>query len=193
MIEQGALLWTPSPERVASSPMRKFMDWVETRRGLDFAGDYEKLRRWSVEQLEQFWGDCWDYFAIASETPYDRVLSPDAVWFAGARVNFAEHLLRPGSPEETALIHSAELRPVAELSRGELRRQVRILATRLRELGIGPGDRVVSYMPNIAETAIAFLATSAVGAVWSSAAPEFGVQTVLDRFGQIEPDRKSVV
>ncbi len=191
MIEQGAVLWTPSPERAASSHMSKFMKWVENRRGLDFAGDYEQLRRWSVERLEEFWGDCWDYFGLECASPNRQVLSPGdspgRAWFAGSAVNFAQQLLRPGAEDEPALIHLSEFRPAAEMSRGALRSKVRILATQLRGLGIRPGDRVVSYMPNIAETVIAFLATSALGAIWSSAAPEFGVQTVLDRFGQIEP------
>ncbi|HXG29135.1 MAG TPA: acetoacetate--CoA ligase [Nevskiales bacterium] len=190
-VKEGDLLWTPSPERVAGSAMMHFMRWVERERGLRFDGDYETLRRWSVDHLEEFWGDCWRYFDVMSDTPFCSVLSssamPGATWFEGATINYAEHLLRPGAADETAIVHLSELREAAGTSREALRAAVRIMASRLRELGIGPGDRVVSYMPNVIETVIAFLATAAVGAVWSSAAPEFGVQTVLDRFAQIEP------
>lgn len=190
-IQEGELLWTPPAERVARSHMTAFMRWVESERGLHFGGDYERLRCWSVEHLEDFWEDCWRYFEVCTESPYTQVLGskemPGAAWFEGARINFAEHLLRPGHGDEAAIVHLSETRPARSLSRLDLRRAVRTLATRLRALGIGPGDRVVSYMPNVVETAIAFLATSAIGAIWSSAAPEFGVQTVLDRFSQIAP------
>ena len=114
---------------------------------------------------------------------------PGAKWFEGSRVNFAEHVLRAErtKPDSTAIQHLSELRPLARMSWQELGRQVRILAMQLRAMGIEPGDRVVSYMPNLPETVIAMLATASVGAIWSSAAPEFGVKTVLDRFTQIEP------
>lgn len=190
-IKEGELLWTPPPERVEQSHMVSFMRWIERERGLRIDGDYETLRRWSVSHLEDFWGDCWRYFDILSDAPYTTVLSdrqmPGAAWFPGARVNFAEHLLRHGEADETAIVHLTETRTATSMSRAELRRAVRILATQLRALGIGPGDCVASYMPNVVETSVAFLATAAIGAVWSSAAPEFGVQTVLDRFSQIQP------
>ena len=146
-----------------------------------------------MNEIEAFWGAVWDYFDVQSSTPYQAVLSErrmrGAKWFEGSRLNYAEHLLRheAEAPERIALHHLSELRPLARMSVAELGGQVRRLATALRELGIGPGDRVVSYLPNIAETAVAMMATMAVGAVWSSAAPEFGVQTVVDRFAQIEP------
>ncbi|HXD55574.1 MAG TPA: acetoacetate--CoA ligase, partial [Solirubrobacteraceae bacterium] len=123
--------------------------------------------------------------------PYERVLAssqmPGAQWFTGARLNYAENLLSGHGDDEIAVIHSSELRELGELSWGELRAQVAAAAAGLRELGIGPGDRVVAYMPNIPETLIAFLATASLGAIWSSAAPEFGAQSVIDRFAQIEP------
>lgn len=189
--EEGELLWAPSPDRIDRSHMMAFMRWVEHARGLRFNDDYESLRRWSVEHLDDFWGDCWRYFGVMSDTPYRQVLNdaamPDVQWFEGARVNYAEHLLRPGDADEIAVVHLSEVREAASLSRAQLRHAVTTMALRLREFGIEPGDRVVSYMPNIVETTIAFLATAAIGAVWSSAAPEFGAKTVLDRFSQIEP------
>jgi acetoacetyl-CoA synthetase len=169
------------------------MRWLSSARGLDFA-DYEALRTWSVSEIEAFWASVWDYFAVESSSPYLRVLDrramPGAKWFEGSLVNYAEHLLRHevrASADETAFYYASEDRPVAKLSWRELGRQVRIVATQLRRLGVAPGDRVVAYMPNAPETAVAMIATIAIGAVWSSAAPEFGVKTVTERFAQIEP------
>jgi len=192
-VTEGELLWTPDPHWAASSAVARFMRRAGERRGRTFA-DYEALRRWSVTDLDGFWAEVWDFFDVASSSPYECVLSerrmPGAVWFPGARVNYAEHMLRHeanAAPGETAIVHSSELRPLARMSWQELGAAVRVLATRLRALGVRPGDRVASYMPTVPESAIAMLATIAIGAVWSSAAPEFGARTVIDRFAQIEP------
>src|SRR3954465_9667414 len=112
---------------------------------------------------------------------------PGAEWFPGSRLNYTEHLFRGARAGETAIVHASELRPLAELSWDELEGQVSAVANGLRGLGVEKGDRVVAYMPNIAETVVAFLACAAIGATWSSCAPEFGVPTVVDRFKQIEP------
>ncbi|APH72993.1 acetoacetate--CoA ligase [Aquibium oceanicum] len=191
-VREGDLIWKGDEAfRTASNPAR-FMDWLRRERGLDFAS-YEAMLDWSTNEIEAFWAAIWDYFGIISETHYDCVLEartmPGASWFPGSRVNYAEHILRRENdhPERTVFHHLSESRPLAEMSWGELGSRVRILATRLRERGVGPGDRVVSYMPNVPETIIAMLATTAIGAIWSSAAPEFGVKTVADRFSQIEP------
>ncbi|MBV8368326.1 MAG: acetoacetate--CoA ligase [Candidatus Eremiobacteraeota bacterium] len=190
---EGELLWTPDPAVAAESTVARFMQWLAENRRLTFA-TYEELRRWSVSDLEGFWGAVWDFFGVESAAPYERVLSartmPGAAWFEGSRVNYAEHTLRherSAAPDEAALVHGSELRPLAEMTWRELGGAVRVLATQLRALGIRPGERVAAYMPNIPETAVAMLATTAVGAVWSSAAPEFGARTVIDRFAQIEP------
>jgi acetoacetyl-CoA synthetase len=192
-MREGTLLWTPPADRFANSHLARFTKWVEQRRGEKFA-DYDALWRWSVSDLEGFWGSVWQYFDVISETPYRQaVFGPGMLenhWFEDARVNYAEHALRyeeRAKPDEVAFRHSSELRPWASLHWNELGAGVRKLATRLRALGIRPGDRVVSYMPNIPETVIAMLATAAVGAIWSSAAPEFGVKAVIERFGQIAP------
>lgn len=193
MSSEGRLLWTPSEAFAQGSEMAKYMRWLKAERGLDFA-NYELMRRWSVDRLEDFWSSMWDYFQIHSVVPFQRVLDtrnmPGCKWFEGSRVNYAEHLLRAevDAPTDKVAIHYASERaPLSTMTWRELGRQVRVLATQLRALGIQPGDRVVSYLPNIPETVIAVLATASVGAVWSSSAPEFGVTTVIDRFAQIEP------
>jgi len=192
MVKEGELLWTPRPEFAQNSGIARYLRWLAAERGVLLA-DYDALWRWSVDQTEAFWASIWDYFGVISETPYTRVLDrremPGNQWFEGSRVNYAEHLLRH---EETLAAqpvfhHLTESRELAQMNWVELGRQVRILATQLRAMGIGPGDRVVSYMPNVPETAIAMMATVAIGAIWSSAAPEFGVKTVIERFSQIEP------
>jgi acetoacetyl-CoA synthetase len=190
---EGELLWTPDPAAAADTTVARFMGWLAAERGRAFAS-YEELRRWSVTDLDGFWAAVWEFFDVQSSQPYQRVLSsramPGAVWFEGSRVNYAEHLLRherDAAPGETAIVHGSEVRPLATMSWHELGGAVRVLATQLRALGVRPGDRVVAYMPNIPETVIAMLAATAVGAVWASAAPEFGARTVIDRFAQIEP------
>jgi acetoacetyl-CoA synthetase len=169
------------------------MRWLGEKRGVSHSS-YDTLWRWSVSEPEEFWKSIWDYFEVRSAAPYKQVLDkremPGCKWFEGSRVNYAEHLLRheeSAAPGEVVFHHLTEVRPRATMSWQELGRQVRIVATQLRDMGVKPGDRVVSYMPNIPETAVAMLATVAIGAIWSSAAPEFGVKTVVDRFVQIAP------
>jgi acetoacetyl-CoA synthetase len=190
---EGQLLWTPDATTVERSHVMRFIAWLERERGLTFA-DYEALRQWSVSDLEGFWSAIWAFYDVKSERPYDRIIEgremPGARWFVGSRVNFAEHMLRHervAAPDEAVFLHSSETRPLARMTWHELGDAVRTFATSLRELGIVPGDRVVAYMPNIPETAIAMLAVTAIGAIWSAAAPEFGARTVIDRFAQIEP------
>ena len=193
MVKEGQLLWTPSTKFAKDSNLSRYMEWLHTS-GRHSAKDYDALWQWSVSDLEGFWSSIWDYFEVRSDTPYQRVLGGGkmmgAKWFEGSRVNYAEHLLRyeaRAKDDEVVFHHLSEARPLAAMTWHELGRQVRIVATQLRAMGIVPGDRVVSYMPNVPETAIAMMATVAVGAVWSSAAPEFGVKTVIERFAQISP------
>lgn len=187
------VLWQPPESFVARSYLTHFRNWLAAEHGLRFA-DYGALWQWSVDETEVFWRAVWDYFGVISSTPYRTVLSergmPGARWFEGSLVNYAEHVLRHeavAQPNKTAFFHATESRPVARISWQELGHKVRALATRLRALGVRPGDRIVSYMPNVPETAIAMLATTAIGAVWAAASPEFGARTVIDRFAQIEP------
>jgi len=193
MVEEGELLWTPRPDFAAGSNLARFQRWLLERRGLD-TPDYADLWRWSVAEPEAFWSAIWEYFEIRHDGSYSRAMSSldmqGVRWFEGARVNYAEHLLRHESrapPDAVVFHHLAENRPLATLSWQALGDGVRILATQLRALGVQPGDRVVSYLPNIVETAIAMMATVSIGAVWSSAAIEFGVRTVVERFAQIAP------
>jgi acetoacetyl-CoA synthetase len=187
-------LWMPSAELVQGARMTDFMEWVGERHGRRFA-DYSELWEWSTEDIEQFWGDIWEYCGVRASTLYEQVLAsremPGARWFEGARLNYAENmLLRDRDPEETAVLHTSELRhqsSPAQLSWGELSEQVAAVASGLRSLGVRRGDRVAAYMPNIPETLVAFLATVSLGAIWSCAAPEFGARSVIDRFAQIEP------
>lgn len=192
-ITEGQLLWTPTPERVAASDMAGFMAWLEAGHRAQ-ADDYDTLWRWSIECPEDFWAALWEFYGVRASRPYDRIMDvPDkdmvgTRWFPGAHLNYAEHILRANADRTaTAIHHLTETRALASLSYGELFRQVRIVAQRLRALGVKPGDRVASYLPNLAETVVAMLATVAVGAVWAAAAPEFGVNTAVDRFSQIEP------
>jgi acetoacetyl-CoA synthetase len=191
MSDRGVKLWTPSSEAIERSNMTAYMRWLEAERGLEFGGDYHAMWRWSVTELEEFWGSIWEYFDVRASAPYERVLAsremPGAEWFSGARLNYAENLLAGKPPERLALQHASELRELDSLTWDELREQVARVASALRALGIEPGDRIVAYMPNVPETLIAFLATASIGAIWSSCSPDFGAGSVVDRFAQIEP------
>jgi acetoacetyl-CoA synthetase len=176
------LLWEPPPELVERAVMTRFM----REHGYD---DYDALWRWSVDDLEGFWGAVWEFFGV--EGGYERALGspamPGAEWFPGAQVSYPEHLFRGKDPAAVAIVHASELREQVELTWGELREQVARIAGGLRELGVGRGDRVAAYMPNIPEAVAAFLATASLGAVWSSCSPDFGARSVIERFAQIEP------
>ena len=183
------LLWLPSAAQVETCNLTRYVRWLEAEHGLRFAG-YDELWHWSVTDLDGFWGSIAEYFGVQFHKPPERVLAsrsmPGAEWFPGATLNYAEPALdRTGN--ETALICRSETGTRRELSRDDLRREVAAARAGLRRLGVGPGDRVVAYLPNSAEAAIAFLATASLGAIWSSCPPEFGVDSVLDRFRQIEP------
>jgi len=184
------VLWTPSQERIERANLTRYARWLGETRGLEF-DDYQELWQWSVDELELFWDSIVEYFEVRFEEPPERVLGrssmPGAEWFPGARINYAEHIFRDRDPAEVSLRHASELRSSGEWTWGELRAQTAAVADGLRALGVGPGDRVAAYMPNIPETVAAFLACASIGAVWSSAAPEFGARSVIDRFSQIEP------
>ena len=183
---EGQLLWEPSAEERERARLTDYMRWL----GHGFE-TYDELWRWSVEDLEGFWGSLWGYFDVKASQPYERVLGsremPGAEWFPGAELSYAEHIFRVAGGDRPAIVHASESREPAEVSWEELRQQVGRIAAGLRGLGVERGDRVVAYMPNIPETVAAFLACASIGATWSSAAPEFGAPTVIDRFKQIEP------
>ena len=185
-----ALLWTPTPERITRSQLRRYMDWLAKERGYTFP-DYDALYRWSVTEVEDFWASLWDYFEIRAHKPYTKILGkrsmPGAEWFTGAELNFADQVFRHATDKKPAILYAAEQAPLQEMSWQALRGQVGAMAAHLRQLGIRRGDRVVAYAPNTPETIVAFLAVISIGAVWSVCAPDMGLTAVLDRFRQIEP------
>jgi acetoacetyl-CoA synthetase len=184
------VLWTPSPERIERATLTRYSAWLEERRGLKFDG-YHDLWRWSVFDLEAFWGSLVEFFGVRFSEGGERVLGSDAMpgasWFPGSRLSYAEHVFANKDPDALALQHASESRALAGVTWGELREQTAAIAAGLQALGVGSGDRVAAYMPNIPETVAALMACASLGAVWSSAAPEFGARSVIDRFSQIEP------
>jgi acetoacetyl-CoA synthetase len=186
----GKLLWKPSEERIKNSNMYHFISFVNKRHQQNFT-DYDALYAWSVSRLGDFWAAVWDFVGIKESKRYDAVLDddrkmPGAKWFSGARLNFAENLLRYRD-DSIALIFKSEDHPTRRMTYAELYDEVARLAKGLRASGVGPGDRVAGFMPNMPETVIAMLAATSIGAVWSSCSPDFGIKGVLDRFGQIKP------
>ena len=184
------IVWTPSPERIASATITRYREWLNETRGLSLE-NYADLWQWSVDELEEFWASIWAFFEVEASAPYERVLTtrdmPGADWFPGARLSYAEHVLRGRAEDDVAIRHASELRPLGEWTWGELRARAGAVAGALREAGVVAGDRVAAYLPNIPETVAAFLGCASIGATWSSCAPEFGVRSVVDRFAQIEP------
>jgi acetoacetyl-CoA synthetase len=184
------LLWQPSPERIAAAQLTAFARRAAERRGAGFA-DYEALWRWSVDEPRAFWAELWDFCGVVASRGFDEVVDdpgrlPGARWFSGARLNFAENLLRRADAAP-AIVFRDESGARRELSFAELRRTVARLARGLAALGVGPGDRVAAFLPNLPETAIAMLAAASLGAIFSSCSPDFGVDGAFDRFGQIAP------
>jgi acetoacetyl-CoA synthetase len=183
-------LWTPSAERVERATITRYMRWLAEAHGLEF-DSYDELWRWSVEDLEGFWSSIVERFGVHMELRPGRVLGrstmPGADWYPGSRLSYAEHIFAGKDPGTVAIRHASELRPLGEWTWAELRAQTAAIAAGLRALGVEAGDRVAAYMPNVPEAVAAFLATASIGAIWSSAAPEFGARSVVDRFSQIEP------
>ena len=182
--------WRPSEERIALAGITRFARWAGERYGAP-NGDYHTLHRWSVERPAAFWDALWDFTEVIAARKGDRVLvhaerMPGAFWFPDARLNYAENLLRRRD-DATALIFRGEDRVRGELSFAALHDRVSVFAQALRAAGVRPGDRVAGYLPNVPEAIIAMLASASIGALWSSCSPDFGVQGVVDRFGQIEP------
>ena len=187
---QGEVLWEPSNEVIQEANITAYMQWLEKEKGLVF-DTYGQLWQWSVNEIENFWQSLWEFFKIEASQPYDQVLPerkmPRADWFPGAKLNYAQHVFRNISDEWPALIFQSETQPLTEVSWKHLRQNVAGVAAGLRRLGVQRGDRVVSVMPNIPQTVIAFLACASIGAIWSSCSPDFGLRSIADRFKQIEP------
>lgn len=186
-------LWSPSAAQIEAAGMTRFIRWSEQRNRQRFAS-YPAIHAWSVSESEDFWRALWDYCGVQASARGDAVLVDgdsmlEARWFPEARLNYAENLLRHFGPDDCAdaLVFRGEDKVASRLSRAELVAAVSRFAQALRAQGVGEGDRVAGYLPNLPEAMVAMLATASLGAIWSSASPDFGVQGVVDRFGQIEP------
>ncbi|SEP75964.1 acetoacetyl-CoA synthetase [Hyunsoonleella jejuensis] len=183
-------LWEGSHTFKSKSNLYAYIKWLEDKRDLKFA-NYHELWQWSTDNVEDFWESVWYYFKIKSHTPYSKVLStynmPNCKWFEGATLNYAEHIFRASKPKETAIFFSSESGVYQEISWHELEQKVAAMATYLRSLGVSKGDRVVAFLPNVPEATICFLAANALGAIWSSTSPDFGTESVVNRFAQIKP------
>jgi acetoacetyl-CoA synthetase len=193
--ERGRLLWEPPADVRQRSRIGRYVRWLEDERSLAFDG-YDDLWRWSVGDLDAFWRSIWDHFQLDSPTPVGAALAdgrmPGARWFPGVALNYAAHALR-SEPDGPAIVARSQSRGRAEVSIVDLRDQVARCRAGLARLGVGRGDRVAAYLPNIPETVVAFLAAASLGAIWSSCAPEFGTRSVVDRLRQIEPSVLLVV
>ena len=184
------MLWQPSPERIADANLTRFAALVRERHGLS-AVDYAALHRWSIEDRAAFWTAIWEYGAVIGDRGDGPALvdgdrMQGAKWFPGARLNFAENLLRRRD-DAPGIVFRGEDRVRLSLSFRQLHDAVSMVEQALRAAGVAQGDRVAGYLPNMPEAVIAMLATAGIGAIWSSASPDFGVQGVVDRFGQIAP------
>jgi acetoacetyl-CoA synthetase len=186
----GTVLWEPSEERVRRAAITRYAGWLQETRGVR-AATYDDLWRWSVDDLEGFWASIWEYFDVQASAPPERALGsramPGAQWFPGAKLSHPRHIFRGRDDDAVAIRHASELRELDQWTWGELRERTAAIAGGLRALGVGPGDRVAAYLPNIPETIASFLACASLGAVWSSCSPDFGARSVVDRFAQIEP------
>jgi len=185
-----APLWQPNETAAASVNIVHYQNWLKTKHNLHFH-TYSELWQWSVNHPANFWESLWQYFDILHHTPYRQVMSdapmPDTKWFEDSTLNYAEHIFKNYSDERPAILFASENTPLTTISWASLRQQVAALSAWMRQQGIGKGDRVVAFLPNIPEATVAFLATCSIGAVWSSCSPDFGVSSVVDRFLQIEP------
>ena len=184
------LLWQPKPEQIEQANLTRFRHFVNQKHGIELA-DYPALYQWSIDQPEAFWCAVWEESGVIAETRGETVLKdgnkmPGARWFPQARLNFAQNLLRRRDDSD-ALIFRGEDKVQRRVSHRELYNHVSRVAQALKAAGIGQGDRIAAYLPNMPETIIVMLAASSLGAIWSSCSPDFGVNGVVDRFGQIEP------
>jgi len=183
-------LWEGSEHFKTSSHLKKYMNWLQEKHNLSF-NSYHNLWQWSINNLEDFWESIWDYFSIKSHSPYSKVLSsytmPNCKWFEGATLNYAEHIFRNANPNKTALWFSNESGQNYAMSWQELETKVASMVTYLKSIGITKGDCIVAYLPNLPEATITFLAVNAIGAIWSSTSPDFGSESVINRFKQIKP------
>lgn len=184
------LRWTPSSNQRQATNLTRYLDWLRAEYSLDFQ-DYDSVWNWSISEVDAFWESLVRYFDVRFHTPYTRVRSaepmPHTRWFVEGTLNYAEHVFRNETIDRPALLFQSEQEPLTEISWAELRQQTAALAGYLRSVGVGKGDRVVGFLPNCPEATVALLATMSLGAVWSSASPDFGAGSVADRFAQVQP------
>jgi acetoacetyl-CoA synthetase len=189
-MESSHLLWTPSEKFKTESNLNKYLAWLKLNKGLLFS-DYSDLWKWSVNHIPDFWESLWQYFNILYDGSYHQVLNGDAMphteWFHGARLNYAEHIFRNANNSHPAIVYKSESSPIKTISWDELHDQTASLQDFMKHKGVIPGDRVVAYMPCIPEASVALLASSSLGAIWSSCSPDFGTHAVIERFVQIQP------
>jgi acetoacetyl-CoA synthetase len=186
------VLWSPDPDARGRTRIGRYLAWLERTHGLSFP-DYDALLRWSIDEADTFWRSVWDHFAVGDPVPPGHGLvearMPGARWFPDVRLNWAEACLRlPGrADDDVVVVGRSQSRERVTLTAAQLREEVGRVRAGLERLGVGPGDRVAAYLPNVPEAAIGLLATASLGATWASCAPEFGTRSVVDRLGQIEP------
>ncbi|MCB0845994.1 MAG: AMP-binding protein, partial [Bacteroidetes bacterium] len=184
------ILWQPSKKFAQNSRLQAFIKWLKDKHQLSFS-NYDELWEWSVENTKDFWAAVWEYFAIISHSSYTEIHTddpmPDTRWFPGATLNYAEHIFRNKTSLHPAIIYQTETQSLSEISWETLEDKVARLRTYLKKQGVKKGDRIAAYFPNTPEATIAFLAVCSLGVVWSSCSPDFGTNSILDRFSQIEP------
>jgi acetoacetyl-CoA synthetase len=183
-------LWSPSEQFVSNSNIQQYINWLKEKKSLSF-NNYHDLWQWSVDHISDFWESIWQYFSIIHSGNYDQLLTgnemPFYSWFDGTYLNYAEHIFSKYTDRYPAIIYKSETDDLKELSWKSLQEQVSALQNYLKEVGVKQGDRIVAYMPCIPEATVAFLAANSIGAVWSSCSPDFGTNSVIERFQQIEP------
>jgi acetoacetyl-CoA synthetase len=188
-VSGGDVLWEPTPESMAAAPLGAFTRWLRGHASVELA-TYDQVWRWSTDDLEAFWAALWAYHGVGTRDP-DEVLParvmPGADWFRGARVNYGQELLRRAPSDAPALVAVGEDHRPRAIGRAEIERRAGALAATLRAHGVGRGDRVAGFVPNVPEAVVALVATASLGAIWTSCAPDFGGQSVIDRFAQVRP------
>ncbi|MEQ8423978.1 MAG: AMP-binding protein, partial [Cyclobacteriaceae bacterium] len=184
------VLWTPTDETIKNANLTHYRQWLSEKMDLHFE-DYAQLWNWSIENIDDFWSSLLSYFNVITDGNYSSVRSGDEMpgikWFEGLKLNYAEHIFRNFKEKSTAIIYASEKTPITKITWEQLRSDTAAFQSYLAESGVGQGDCVVAYLPCIPEATVAFLATNSLGAIWSSCSPDFGTQSVIDRFAQIEP------
>lgn len=184
-------LWEADQDTIRKSHLFNYIDWINESYHLELPQEYESIHQWSIDHTEMFWESIWKYFNVINHRSYDSITNgedmPDTRWFINSRINYAEHIFRNSTTDFPALISKSEIRETTEMSWEELENKVGWLREYFEECGIVPGDCIAGFLPNIPEATISFLAANSLGAVWSSCSPDFGADSVLDRFRQINP------